>query len=49
MTVAENISQIKNIKFDEVWELPLIEFFNFLSYLTHKNNEIETKYKKNGI
>lgn len=43
--VAENIAEVKRIKLDEVFELKITEFLNFLSYVNWKNKYYEDKYK----
>lgn len=44
--VGENIAEVKRITLDEVFELPITEFLNFLSYINWKNKYYEDKYKK---
>ena len=44
--VAENIAEVKRIKLDDVFELSITEFLNFLSYINWKNKYYENKYKK---
>ena len=37
------------IELDKIFEIPIIEFLNFISYVNWKNKYMEKKYKKNGI
>jgi hypothetical protein len=34
----EAVAEIKRIEFDEVTELPVMEFLNFLSFIKDRNN-----------
>lgn len=43
---AENVSDVCRITLFEAFELPIMEFLNMLSYVNHKNKELEKKYKQ---
>ena len=47
--VCENIAEVKKCELDKIFEIPIIEFLNFISYVNWKNKYMEKKYKKNGI
>lgn len=48
MMVVKNVSDFANMKFLDVFELTIYEFFNIMMCLKNYNKEMEKKYKKNG-
>lgn len=44
LTTIENLSEILKIPFFDVYELEIITFFNMMSYLNHKNNQLKKQY-----
>lgn len=48
MRVVENISEVKKIRFDDVFDMELLEFINFMNYIKYKNEEIKKEYGKKG-
>ena len=44
--VCENVADVERCKLNEVFELPITEFLNIVSYVNFKNKELERKYKK---
>ena len=46
MRATENVSEVCRINIFETQDLPIQLYLNMLSYVNHKNKEIEKQYKK---
>ncbi len=43
---TENVAEVCRINLFEAFDLPIMEYLNMLSYVNHKNQEINSKYGK---
>lgn len=46
MTTIDNVTEMLRIPFKDGYDIELNEFFNYITYLIHKNNKLKQELKK---